>query len=149
MKNRTMLFVALALAVSVCAAAVVMADDAAPAKTGDAKACCPGCGKDKAAGDKDKPAMGDRIMKQLEAAKPALTDDQKTKIKSLIDDAKKKMDSATDGKAKREVMMELHKTIMETVLTAEQRDSLPKRPEGRGHGKHEKGEAPPAPAPAA
>ena len=146
--KKTTLFVALALVVGICAAAVVMAEDAAPAKTGDAKACCPGCGKDKPAGDKEKgkPEMGDRIMKHLEAAKPALTDEQKTKIQTLIDEAKKKMESATDGKAKGEIMKELHKTIMETVLTAEQRESLPKRPEGRGHGKREKDEKPAEPA---
>ena len=132
--KKTALFVALALVAGIYAAAVVMAEDAAPAKT-DAKACS------KPAGDKEKPAMGDRMMKHLEAAKPALTDEQKTKIQTLIDEAKKKMESATDGKAKREIMMELHKTIMETVLTAEQRESLPKRPEGRGgHDKREKGE---------
>ena len=141
--KKTTLFVALALVAGIYAATLVMAEDTAPAKT-DAKSCA------KPAGDKakDKPAIGERIMKQLEAAKPALTEEQKTKITTLIDEAKKKMESATDRKAKGEIMKELHKTIMGTVLTPEQRESLPKRPEGRGRGNHEKGEKPAEPPPA-
>ena len=142
MKNKVTMLVTMALAVAFCTAMVVMADDAAATPAPDkACACCKG---DK--GSKDKPSLLDHIMKRLDAAKPALTDDQKTKIKDLVATREKKMADATDDKAKGEIKKELHKSI-DAVLTAEQLASLPKRPEGgRHHGEGKPGDAPAPPA---
>ena len=138
MKSKLTMVMVMALAVAFCTAMVVMAEDAAPVKQeGKGCATCPGCPKDK--GEK-KMALGERIMKQLEAVKPALTDEQKTKITELAAAAKKKIAEATEPKAKMEIAKEFHKTVMQTVLTAEQRTSLPKRHKGEGKGKCKDGE---------
>ena len=76
---------------------------------------------------------------------PPLTEDQKKKIEGLQAEARKKAADTQDMSARGAIMQELHKTVMETVLTPEQRASMPKRPEGgrrpRAHGN----DAPPAP----
>ena len=76
---------------------------------------------------------------------PPLTEDQKKKIEGLQAEARKKVADTQDMSARGAIMQELHKTVMETVLTPEQRASMPKRPEGgrrpRAHGN----DAPPAP----
>ena len=142
MKSKLTMLVTMVLAVAFCTAMVVMADDAAPVAPVKAGACC----KDKPAGDKAKPELIDRIMKHLDAAKPALTDDQKTKVKDLVAAAEKKLADATDPKAKGEIMKELRKSV-DGVLTADQLASLPKRPEGgRHHGEGKGGDAPAPPA---
>lgn len=58
---------------------------------------------------------------------PKLDDAQKDKIRALCDQAMKDLAGATDDKAKKAIESKLREQIKETVLTAEQRESMAKR----------------------
>lgn len=66
----------------------------------------------------------------FEACKPPLTDEQKAKIKELVQSAREKAKDL-EGPEKLAALEQLRKDITQNVLTEEQRASLPKRGEGR------------------
>ncbi|MCX7848025.1 MAG: hypothetical protein N2595_08365 [bacterium] len=93
------------------------------------------------------PRLDAFVLRFLDHVQPPLTDEQRAQIKKLTEETHAKMQAAQSPEERRTLHMQLRKTIMQTVLTEEQRASLPRmrrRPGmGPGMGKH-KGPQPPA-----
>jgi periplasmic protein CpxP/Spy len=83
-------------------------------------------GKAMAAGDADKPAAG-RHAGQGPFAKLNLTDDQKARIKEVLQQARKDAQAATDRAEKRKIVEAAREKIRTTVLTEDQRKQLGER----------------------
>lgn len=67
-----------------------------------------------------------------------LTDDQKAKIKEIMEQARKDAQAATDREAKQKIMQDARKKIHDTVLTDDQRKKLEELRKDRPQRKHDK-----------
>jgi Spy/CpxP family protein refolding chaperone len=125
---KSTLFFTLAL-VLVCAAATAFADECGQSPEGKAHKH----GKLQGPGAPGGPT-GDMMLKHLERVQPPLTDAQKEQVKKLAEETRAKMAAATTPEERRDLAMTMRKTVMETILTDEQRGSLPRMGQGQGKG---------------
>lgn len=111
-------------------AALLLLGLAATAFAGEG--CCPDPSakpatiKGHALGPRPQPGMepGAMILQHLERVQPPLTNTQRDKIKNLAEDIRAKLHAAKTHAERHALRMQLHKTVIETILTDEQRASL-------------------------
>ena len=115
----------------ICTAAVVLLGMAASAFAGEG--CCPEQSakpanmKGQALGPRPQSGMepGAMILQHFEKVQPPLSDAQKEQIKKLAEQTRAKIMAAKTPEERRAIHMDMRKTIVNTILTEEQRASMP------------------------
>lgn len=136
----------------ICTAAVVLLGMAASAFAGEG--CCPEQSakpanmKGQALGPRPQSGMepGAMILQHFEKVQPPLSDAQKEQIKKLAEQTRAKIMAAKTPEERRAIHMDMRKTIVNTILTEEQRASLPYHGKGP-RARWRKAPMPPLPPP--
>jgi|GEM_PF-5616643 len=134
------------------AVAVLLTGMAASGFAGEG--CCPEQSakparmKGLALGPRPQPGMepGAMILRHFENLQPPLTDKQKEQIEKLAEETRAKITAAQTPEERRALHMDMRKTIVKTILTDEQRASLPYHGKGP-RARWRKPPVPPVPPP--